>query len=399
VWIPESEREILAAIEAGDLAETATFDAKVALPAQGKSRNLAIDVAAMASDGGTLLYGIGEDDHGRPTIPKPIELAGAAERVSQIVRTCISEPPTIEVREIPSADDPSVGYLVVAVPSSPQAPHMVTVGGDNRYYGRSATGNARLTEGEVARLYERRRRWEVDREALLNGAIARYSIDRNEDFAYLYLVARPVVPDEDLLDRAKGDQYIATFLNGLFSVAASEEVFPRSCGKGYSPDLGDNNSFDRRSDGWATSRGLVEDWTSPGRVLDFEITLDGGGHLFCGRAAQRARNGNLLVLENLVAGLTARFLSVLGGLYAAGSYLGPVDVGVAVTGLQDAVSSTMSQNIVFGQSLFPYDRDEYRRTERFSASTLTNSPRHAAHRLVLPLTRAITGERYDPFAD
>jgi hypothetical protein len=155
--MPESEREILAAIEAGDPAETATFDAKVALPAQGKSRNLAIDVAAMASDGGTLLYGIGEDDHGRPTIPKPIELAGAAERVSQIVRTCISEPPTIEVREIPSADDPSVGYLVVAVPSSPQAPHMVTVGGDNRYYGRSATGNARLTEGEVARLYERTR--------------------------------------------------------------------------------------------------------------------------------------------------------------------------------------------------------------------------------------------------
>jgi hypothetical protein len=93
VWIPESEREILAAVEAGDLAETATFDAKAALPAQGKSRDLAVDVAAMASDGGTLLYGIGEDEHDRLTIPKPFELAGAAERVDQIVRTCISEPP------------------------------------------------------------------------------------------------------------------------------------------------------------------------------------------------------------------------------------------------------------------------------------------------------------------
>jgi len=55
VWIPNSEQEIIAAIEAGDLVETATFDAKKILPAKGKSKDLAIDVAAMANDGGTLL--------------------------------------------------------------------------------------------------------------------------------------------------------------------------------------------------------------------------------------------------------------------------------------------------------------------------------------------------------
>lgn len=45
MWIPESEQEILAAIEAGDLIETASFDAKGALPARGKSKDLAIDGA------------------------------------------------------------------------------------------------------------------------------------------------------------------------------------------------------------------------------------------------------------------------------------------------------------------------------------------------------------------
>jgi hypothetical protein len=89
VWIPNSEQEIIAAIEAGDLVETATFDAKKILPAKGKSKDLAIDVAAMANDGGTLLYGVGEDELGRPTIPKPFELVGAKERVDQIVRTSI----------------------------------------------------------------------------------------------------------------------------------------------------------------------------------------------------------------------------------------------------------------------------------------------------------------------
>jgi hypothetical protein len=37
-----------------------------------------------------------------------------------------------------------------------------------------STGNVRLTEGEVARLYERRGNWEIDREALLKEAIANW---------------------------------------------------------------------------------------------------------------------------------------------------------------------------------------------------------------------------------
>ena len=201
MWIPATEQEILAAIETGGLTETASFDAKSELPAKRKSVDLAVDVAAMASDGGTLLYGVGEDEDRRPTVPRPFRLSGARERVDQIVRTSISEPPNIDVFEIPTDHDSSLGYLVVAVPPSPRAPHMVTVGKDQyRYYGRSATGNTPLTEGEVARLYERRQRWELDRDDLLDEAIEAARIGPHKDFAYLYLVARPVVPDEELFD-------------------------------------------------------------------------------------------------------------------------------------------------------------------------------------------------------
>jgi len=182
MWIPTLEQEILSVIDAGDLIETATFDAKASLPAKGKSKDLAIDVAAMATDGGSLLYGLGEDENDRLTVPQPFELAGARERVDQIVRTSISEPPTIEVHTIPTDEDSSLGYLVIAVPPSPRAPHMVTVGKDNRYYGRSATGNKLLTEGEVARLYERRQRWEVDRAAMLDEAIESAPIPAHEGF-------------------------------------------------------------------------------------------------------------------------------------------------------------------------------------------------------------------------
>ena len=55
MWMPTSERDILAAIEAGGLIETASFDAKVALPAKGKSKDIAVDVAAISNDDGTVL--------------------------------------------------------------------------------------------------------------------------------------------------------------------------------------------------------------------------------------------------------------------------------------------------------------------------------------------------------
>ncbi len=38
MWMPASEHDILAAIEAGDLVETANFDAKESLSAKGKSK-------------------------------------------------------------------------------------------------------------------------------------------------------------------------------------------------------------------------------------------------------------------------------------------------------------------------------------------------------------------------
>ena len=185
-------------------------------------------------------------------------------------------------------------------------------------------------------------------------------------------------------------------LNGLFTAALSPEVFPG----GYSPDLSGSNTYERRADGWATKQGLEPEWrdiVDPDQALEFEVGLDGRGHLFCGRAAE-VYDGQLLVFENLVAGLTTRFLHVLGDLYATGAYLGSVDVGLAVTGLDGAVSGTLHQYLEHRHSSHPYDKDEYRRTERFAASTLRDDPRSAARRLVSPLTRATTRELYDPFS-
>jgi hypothetical protein len=272
---------------------------------------------------------------------------------------------------------------------------MVTVGKEHRYYGRGATGNVLLSEGEVARLYERRRQWEVDRSAMLDEAIESAPVPPREDFAYLHLVARPVVPDEELYDRASEGQQARQFLDGLISASSSEEAVPNK----YSPDFSGVHHLVPHADGWAAiwgPAGMRDEREDPAHVLDLEVGLNGTGRLFCGRAAQRHPRG-FLIFEPLVADLTTKFLAVMGGLYAAGGYMGPVDVGVAVTGLRGGVSYFLRDNVWIDST--PYNKDQYRRTERLPASHLVGDPRGVASKMILPLLRAITRESYDPFSD
>jgi hypothetical protein len=126
-----------------------------------------------------------------------------------------------------------------------------------------------------------------------------------------------------------------------------------------------------------------------------QINDDGSSYLFSGRAAQVMGQG-FFVIEELVAGLTVRFVHLMGAIYARARYLGPVDLGVAVTNLRGAVS-VMAQHNVVGYDFPPFDQPEYRRTARFSAEELALNPQLVAKQLVMPLIQATTQDRKDPF--
>src|SRR4051812_26843325 len=109
MWRPESAEEIERAAVAGDLAETPRFEVKEALPQPKRNVDSAIDVSAMTPEGGQILIGVAEDEHDQPTIPKPIELTGAADRIAQIVSTSVAEVPDYGSREFPLSSDASRG--------------------------------------------------------------------------------------------------------------------------------------------------------------------------------------------------------------------------------------------------------------------------------------------------
>ncbi len=123
MWAPTSSAEVDRALAADTLPETVVFDGKAALPyPRNPSKNLdiATDVAAFANtNGGVLLYGVGEDARGRLTCSTPIPLTDAPERIDQIVRMGVAEVPTIEVRSLPFAPGAADGYRAVIIPPYP----------------------------------------------------------------------------------------------------------------------------------------------------------------------------------------------------------------------------------------------------------------------------------------
>lgn len=396
VWVPRDVDEIERAIAAGDLEETPSFEAKEQLPEKKKLIDAAIDIAAMTGDGGVILYGAGEDENKQITVRSPIPLVGAADRIGQVVSTSISEVPFIETREYPTTNDPSIGYLVVIVPQSARAPHQVTVKDDLRFYGRGAKGNRRLTEGDVARLYERRQTWEVDRERVMAEVVANAPAAPREGLAYVHAFARPVAADNGILERARAstDDFLK-FLRG----AVRSKLRGR-----YQPDLeGSAQLFRHGGDEWrwsSLSPDEIEIAASeqsqnpdPSYLVVVGFNLDGRGHLFCGRAADTLRTGGApTVMEQVIAGNVETFLALMHDVYSVAGYHGHVDIGVALTGLRGATSQ-------FGRygRRFPYPTDEYARTERVAAGELSEAEA-VARRLLRHFFDAVTGfEGFDPW--
>jgi schlafen family protein len=388
MWIPKSVTELEELIPQGIVEESATLDFKAELP--HNSKELAKDVAAMANDGGVLVFGVGEDHHGQPTQLAPIALHGAAERITAIARSAISPAPELEIRTLTKSSENGIGYLVVIIPPSPVAPHMVTVGKENRFYGRTAKSNTPLSEAEIARLYERRKSWRVDREVLLGKLLESAPISPHPDLGFLHLFAQPAAGTDELLSRATQGEANSTLIQELIGEALNRSAFSR----GFSPGF----SYGRTcpiSTGWVVYMAEPpSNERKPKYILDLEIHFDGSARLFCGRAAERLQD-DLQVFDEGVAETTTRFLSLLGALYERSGYLGPVDLGVGITGIEGAVSYTARRRLDLLQD-FVYREGSYTSTTRTSSGRLIEEPIDVAHDLLSRFFHAILGGNFDP---
>lgn len=386
----EDEASLVVAIEEGLLAESHYLDLKVEIPkGSSKNRELARDLASFAIDGGTLVIGVAEE--GDNISAAPVALDGLAERIDQVAASIPDPPLTIVAQSIRCDNCPGQGYLLVHVPPSPEAPHMV----DGRYWGRRDTTKYPLADAEVVRLHERRRSHERDIAEQIRAEIARDPIPvEMREQAHLFLLAEPVLGSPDLLsgvtNAPRWQEQVLRATNSAKSPAIDGQL--RHLG-GISPDWEALSQFDRRPSGVAiTSFGL-----EPGRrlrpnqkdedALEVEIGEDGTIRLFMSRLSDAIVPGQQVVFADAPVIHLRRFLALVTALATEAGYHGNWRVGIGATGL-GGLRAYFSELRDQGSG-YVYPEDHYLRGTVASLRDITDRPERIVQLLVGPLHRAL----------
>lgn len=393
MWIPKTESEIIEVVTAKSLAETISFDAKKELP--GKNQEIAKDIAAMANDGGVIIFGIGEDENKRLSILNPIPLAGEPEKIDAIVRSAIVEPPSIQISTIPTEKDPSKGYIIVLIPPSERAPHMVVVKGEHRYYGRTCTGNFPLNEGDVARLYARRQKTENDRQKLIEEVIEKSPIAPNSNFAYLYLFTQPVFSREDFFAQAtvNGDDLPTNFNKAFEQFVSSKQSVMNKNGSFFDKP----HHWQKEFSGYFGNLGYESQNKEriPAQTIELHISNNGDCRFFYGRAGEKYNDNPISIFCENIVGVTFRFLGSIGRLFDQSKYYGMVDTGVVITGIRGGLVYSNNWEVEIRRS--PINEDTYQRTLRISNHQLLEETECITKQLLGPFVETISKGLIDPF--
>ena len=136
--------DIQRAAEGGQLAETQWVELKKQLRPTGREGNLELarDLASLSFEGGVLVIGVEDKSHA----VVGCDVEGYRDRISQVAAMTVHPPLTpVIYPAIRNPEDTDRGVLIVEVPPSELAPHMV----DGSYWGRSSDGKRKLGDLEV----------------------------------------------------------------------------------------------------------------------------------------------------------------------------------------------------------------------------------------------------------
>ena len=289
-WRPESEADIRSAIDAGLITESHYIDMKREVgDTPNKRKETAKDLSSFGLDGDALLIGVTEDKAGGEFTLAPQPLAGVIERIDQIAEMAIDPSLPVVSVSIPSDADPTVGYLLVHVPPSPRAPHMV----DGRYYARAERTRRIMPDAEVVRLHAQRESLEERAGRLLDAEIAREPVPAvARRLGHLYLIAQPLAAPSALArPLVRGpDQPIRELIMNPQLALSNQEII------GWEPTPHNRAEVrSNRSQGIAYSSHSL---SGPGRtlilydgkpapddggILDIELHDDGGIRILVGR--------------------------------------------------------------------------------------------------------------------
>jgi hypothetical protein len=383
-----AEVDLQAAIDGGLLEERHTLDIKRELaPGPEANKSLAQDLAAFAIDGGQLIIGVAEN----PVRLHPVPLDGLGERVESVSLARVDQPLQVSTTGIPSAEDPAKGYLMVTVPASPLAPHMV----DHAYYGRGDKRNYRLSDLEVARLIARRRQWQEDAVERIRELMAKDPTGPgSRTQGHMFLLASPVAPPRELL---------LALLSGAGWQSLLQEAAMKSAKRPlidfHGPDPGDATGLTRRADGASLvgqeflADGAVAEGSREDGLLEIAFGQSGEIRVFCGRGTDIPRGQDLyhnfhLVPQGDVIGWCYLVVGMAQNVAALTGFSGNWAFGLGISQLRGA----QSWDRVIGGGMYAaaaYNDDSYVEAATATLIEIEAAPHAIVERMAGRLLRAL----------
>jgi hypothetical protein len=398
-WAPKTEADIQAALADGTAEESHYLDFKESLAGKADNKELARDLASFAVDGGTLILGVAEDKANRIFSLAPQPLEGLAERVEQATRSHTDPKLPVMSTPIESAADPSTGYLLIHVPASPDAPHMV----DGRFMGRGDKTKHTLSAPEVLRLHQRRKVAEADALKLLGDEIARDPMAAVTGQSHLFLLAQPQAGRPDLLldftSAANWNQRLAELIQRTHAGEPDRNL------PDPDPGLLDAGNGYHRTRGIAkATRNLGEgrvfaptDNYMPTAAIELQMFEDAGLRLFFSRLSESFHHGDeaeQFIWDAAAVALTRRFVAIVVAAAEEAGYTGNWSLAIGATGLRGRRAYPDQSNRF--RTKARYDRDDYQQSTGTTWAELNETPGAVIRRLVGPLLRSLAVEnRYD----
>lgn len=376
-WTPDTLGALERALAEGVLVEDHLNDFKRELTGDPKgqrakaNRDLAGDLAAMAVHGGRIWIGVDghDNDPAQPAVT-PVVLAGLRERVEQIARS-VPTPP-LHVRFTQLDDGDGRGVLVVDVPWSADAPHMV---GD-RYLRRGQSRNEPMSDAEVRTvLTERRGRVETTRDLLL----AELDQDPLHETTQgrMFVVAWPSSPRSAtmLLDAADG--HLGAWLTNVVHSGLPRPMMvnggPNRLAdllpywlQGAAPVVRMGAAALRTLPVNPSGRELLPtgfstdelEWHSS--ALDLVARENGQVRLFTGAIVTQSSEGAPRAIRlNYVLGFTWHLLRIATAVRDVADYWGPWSLGLAITNAGDVRPTFASGSDVARPDAEPLHDDPY----------------------------------------
>ncbi len=384
--------EVISAAHAGVLDETQWVELKQDVPASSKAANLELarDMASLSVDGGLLVIGVADADRKAGDVVGA-RLQGLETRVDQVAAGQVTPPLSVTIKRIPHPSDGERGVLLVGVPASLGAPHMV----DGAYWGRGATGKRRLSDPEVRRLLATRTEQVSGLETRLREMTTAFELPALvRSKGHVYVLAEPMAPV-----RAHHADHNEHLLQVIAPALSFEPTF--------SPTMRTLTFRWPHPDGIAaTSFPPAEPLARDLFALQTLVADDGRIAVTSGggtrdpsdmQSSEQARQfvdvGHILELTHSVAEITghlSRFRF---------DYGGPWRLGVRVDGI-GRVPATAAMGDRSGRAYTGYPRAEFLGTVTATAGELSGQTPKVVAALLEPLLRGLGVERqYLPYND